>query len=132
MNQEKTKHKFHEVLKWIADGECIEYKNGFNEWVSTLNENVLSAVACAGNSYCTIDRFRVKPKITTKTISGTFFLRCVTHGSGQDSSEVRLETYNEIKSEDFLELGGGLVRIVSDEWYNELISCKDQLDKLKF
>jgi fructose-1-phosphate kinase PfkB-like protein len=74
--------------------------------------------------------FRIKPKITTKTISGTFFLRSIAHGSEHDSSEIKLETHDKIKSEDFLELGGDVVRIISDNWYNELVSCKEQLDKL--
>ena len=134
MNQENTKHKFHEVLKWIADNETIEYKHpsGCNTFEVIPTKQVLEFLANDNFSHVPVDCFRIKPKITTKTISGTFFLRSVAHGSKYDTSEIKLETYNEVSVEDFVELSTDLVRIISNEWYNELISCKEQLDKLKF
>jgi hypothetical protein len=40
MNQENTKHKFHEVLQWIAQGEDIEVRVG-SMWCKRSEANIL-------------------------------------------------------------------------------------------
>jgi hypothetical protein len=129
MNQEKTKHKFHEVLKWVADNETIEYKHpsGGKTFEVIPTKQVLEFLAKDNFSHVQVDCFRIKPKITTRSISGTFFLKSAT--IGRDSSTISLETINYVNIEDFVELNSGLVRIISENWYNELVSCKEQLDK---
>lgn len=61
MNQENTKHKFHEVLKWIADGEQLQFKTSPNEWISQSNKDILFVLSECPEAYTT-DKFRIKPK----------------------------------------------------------------------
>jgi hypothetical protein len=125
MKNSVVKHKFHEVLQWIAQGKDIEIRAG-NRWCKRSVDNVLYTLAHE-QDYVEPCDFRIKPKSTTKTISGTFFLKNAI--IGYNSSTITLETLNDVFVGDFVELNSGLVRIISENWYNELVSCKEQLDK---
>lgn len=61
MNQEKTKHKFHKVLKWVANGEQIEYLTSTGEWVTEQSKDILWCITQHPERYKQ-DRFRIKPK----------------------------------------------------------------------
>ena len=64
MNQEKTKHKFHEVLRWIADNETIEYKHpsGGKTFETIPTKQVLEFLAKDNFSHVPANCFRIKPK----------------------------------------------------------------------
>lgn len=61
MNQEKTNHKFHEVLKWIADGEQVEYLTSTGEWVTEQSKDILWCITQYPELYKQ-DCFRIKLK----------------------------------------------------------------------
>lgn len=127
MNQEKTKHKFHEVLRWVADGETIEYFNALNAWVTVRNQDVLDGITCAGDGYNT-ERSRIKPKHKALHVG----ISGISHSYGIYYEKSTFSVFNIKESMALSDLFSNEERVVilSEECYNELVSCKEQLDKL--
>ena len=56
----KQEHPYAQVLRWIADGEQIEWRHTFGIW-EAINADVL-LTALAGPHTVGVDRFRLKPR----------------------------------------------------------------------
>ena len=65
----KTKHKFHEVLKWIADGETVEYHTT-KGWEVQYAKDVAYCVMNHPELYSPSD-FRLKPENKPDTVEYT-------------------------------------------------------------
>lgn len=61
MTDIKKEHPYAHVLRAIADGEKIQWKNSKNEWV---DENAINGLLhdIAASEGDTVDRYRIKPK----------------------------------------------------------------------
>jgi len=112
----KTKHRFHQVLRWIADGNEIQYNPSLdNTWRDCDNNYLLLTLTSCPSAYHPLE-FRIKPKESEMYITGC------EHGYNRDAT-VTLRLYGGI-SENIKELLSSCtpVKIVSEQWYNEQIN----------
>lgn len=60
----KQEHKYAQVLRWIADGETVEWKFDNSEWVPLVNVNVTNHTLglLLKNEWADGYKFRIKPR----------------------------------------------------------------------
>lgn len=55
----KTEHKYAQVLRWIADGEQVQWQSSNGQWLDESAEGVLQEIL---SDKFIVDRYRIKPK----------------------------------------------------------------------
>jgi len=112
----KTKHKFHKVLQWIADGEEIEVLVG-NQWCRCSDESVMNRIVYMKDSH-SVSEFRIKPKEFK-----LFFTGIEQELSRDKQTTLTLKIFDECPTElEEIFKEGKPVKIVSEHWYNEQIN----------
>lgn len=122
MNQENTKHKFHEVLRWIADNETIEYKHpsGGKTFETIPTKQVLEFLAKDNFSHVPANCFRIKPKPNYITAVITDISHEYTSGFYSKATLTCLERTDSVTLNDMF-MNGKRVVILTEQCYNELL-----------
>jgi hypothetical protein len=115
-----TKHKFHELLQWIADGETVEYSLRTGGWGVEEITDIIWGITHKPELYSPSD-FRIKPKqepmyINKLSFSGGRMFRPF-------EVDINIKTYAyQLREIEAFHDTGTPVKIVSEQWYNEQIN----------